>query len=677
MRFQTLSISRRVLIVTGIFVVPLAVLGWFFLNDKNDLIEFAQKEIVGSQFAPAAHANLIDLTADHVPADQLTADTAALASSVALAGGLGVQFDTAGVSPGEDASAAKRDQAAANLSDVIGNVEDKSNLTLDPDLDSYFLQDALLVQLIGIVQGARDVARASFAPHAGRQGQASVELALAQARLRASMDAFNTDMQKAEKGSSDGSIGALNGAANDVSTNVDGLIRASNGHGDSREAWRDVSSAARKFAPVGDAELEHLLHDRISGLRHTIVSHLTIVLVLVLIGAFIARTVSLSIIRPMRGLVDATALMASGDRSVEIPCCGEDNELGELATAIDTFKRQLAEAERQKAEQDALLECAKAEQTALIVGSIGAGLEALAQGNLAHRVTTELTGAFLKLKDDFNAAVAQLEGVIGKVLLGTKEVTAGTSEISAAADDLSRRTENQVASLEETAAALEEITATLGKTAKNAADAMTIVGAAKAAAEEGGGVADTAIRAMDQIEDSASRITDIISVIDEIAFQTNLLALNAGVEAARAGDAGKGFAVVASEVRALAQRSSEAAKEIKALIIASSTHVAAGVKLVSKSGETLKQIVAQVAEINTIMGDMSQSAHQQSVGIQQVNVAVTQMDQVTQQNAAMVEQSTAASRKLAMEAEELLALTDFFKVKDNPDPEGRRRRLAA
>jgi methyl-accepting chemotaxis protein len=307
-------------------------------------------------------------------------------------------------------------------------------------------------------------------------------------------------------------------------------------------------------------------------------------------------------------------------------------------------------------------EASKAEQTATIVSSVGAGLEALAKGNLQHRVTADLTGPFAKLKDDFNGAMTRLQETLQAVMAAAGGINTGASEISQAADDLSKRTEQQAASLEETAAALEEITATVKKTAENAKTASTIVSTARAAAEDGGQIVDTAIKAMGQIEQSSKQITDIIGVIDEIAFQTNLLALNAGVEAARAGDAGKGFAVVASEVRALAQRSSEAAREIKTLIKASSEHVGSGVKLVGESGQALRKIVGQVVEINTLVTEMAQAAQQQSTGIEEVNTAVTQMDQVTQQNAAMVEQSTAASRNLAGETTELSNLVAFFDV---------------
>jgi methyl-accepting chemotaxis protein len=377
------------------------------------------------------------------------------------------------------------------------------------------------------------------------------------------------------------------------------------------------------------------------------------------LGLTLSLAVGFALVRavsgPLTQMTGAMGKLAAGDLNVDVPATGRKDEIGQLAEAMKTFKEQLAAAER-----------SKAEQTRVIVESVGAGLDSLAKGDLMQRVSADLTGPFAKLKQDFNGALDRLQDTMKTVLSSTSGITTGAGEISQAADDLSKRTEQQAASLEETAAALEEITATVKKTAQNAKEASTIVTTAKSAAEEGGRVVETAIRAMGQIEQSSKQITDIIGVIDEIAFQTNLLALNAGVEAARAGDAGKGFAVVASEVRALAQRSSEAAREIKTLIKTSGEQVNSGVKLVGESGEALKKIVEQVIEINTLVSEMAQAAQQQSTGIEEVNVAVNQMDQVTQQNAAMVEQSTAASRNLATETAELARLVSFFKVGDAP-----------
>jgi methyl-accepting chemotaxis protein len=252
--------------------------------------------------------------------------------------------------------------------------------------------------------------------------------------------------------------------------------------------------------------------------------------------------------------------------------------------------------------------------------------------------------------------------VIAETTLGIK---AGTGEIAQASDDLSRRTEQQAASLEETAAALDEITATVKKSAEGAGHARQVVASADDDAKRSAVVVHEAVQAMDGIAKSAQQISQIISVIDEIAFQTNLLALNAGVEAARAGEAGRGFAVVASEVRALAQRSAEAAKEIKALISTSTLQVDHGVKLVAETGKALERIMAQVNDINTVVAEIATGAREQATGLAEVNTAINQMDQVTQQNAAMVEQSTAASRSLSLETEKLSGLIGRFQVGSN------------
>ena len=258
-------------------------------------------------------------------------------------------------------------------------------------------------------------------------------------------------------------------------------------------------------------------------------------------------------------------------------------------------------------------------------------------------------------------------------LAAEAERCASAREISQASDDLSRRTEQQAASLEETAAALEQITATVARSAEGATEAGGVVRGAQSEAVDGQAVVGRAIAAMGEIERSSSEIGAIIGVIDEIAFQTNLLALNAGVEAARAGDAGRGFAVVASEVRALAQRSASAAKEIKTLITESGRQVGAGVALVGDTGHALERIAGQIQRLTVIAEEIAASSHEQSSGLQQVNIAVNQMDQVTQQNAAMVEESTAASHALASDAVELDRMMGQFALDDARDLDARGR----
>jgi methyl-accepting chemotaxis protein len=405
------------------------------------------------------------------------------------------------------------------------------------------------------------------------------------------------------------------------------------------------------------------------------------------LGIFIVLGVMLAIIivvvclmvaaiaAPVASMTEVMRRLADHDTSVEIPGVGRRDEIGAMADAVQVFKdnaiervRLEAEAagfqnnlDRKLQETQAAFEAAGKAQKDVVEG-LKAGLSDLAAGDLTVRLSLAVAQEYESLKSDFNSAMESLQRTMAAIAGNTSGVKAGAAEITRASDDLARRTEQQAASLEQTAAALDEITATVNKTAEGAKVARDLVNATRQDAEESGKVVGETVQSMGGIETSSREIGNIIGVIDEIAFQTNLLALNAGVEAARAGDAGRGFAVVATEVRALAQRSAEAAKEIKMLISASGTQVETGVKLVGATGKALSRIVEQVSRLNGLVVDIAASAQEQATGLAEVNNAVNAMDQTTQQNAAMVEQSTAASHGLAGEAEELFRLVGRFSI---------------
>jgi methyl-accepting chemotaxis protein len=400
------------------------------------------------------------------------------------------------------------------------------------------------------------------------------------------------------------------------------------------------------------------------------------ILACAIISFLMARTLSRSIV----GMSRTMEQLAAGRLDVAVPGETRRDELGMMARAVAIFKanaqakKQLEdEAEAQKAQADeerhrAEQERQRAQEQAIeserarVVSSFGGAMQRLAAKDLTVRITEELPAAYNGLKTDLNNAVAALEEAMANVTRSTSAIAAGSAEIGTAADDLLRRTETQAASLEETAAALNEITATVKKAADGAVHARALVEGAKSDAQSSGEVVRRAVDAMHGIEESSGQISQIIGIIEEIAFQTNLLALNAGVEAARAGEAGKGFAVVASEVRALAQRASGAAKDIKQLISTSTEQVEQGVSLVGETGQVLERIIRNVTEISGLIADIASGATDQAQSLQQVNTAINDMDEVTQQNAAMVEETTAATRSLGGETGTLGDLIAQFKV---------------
>ena len=396
------------------------------------------------------------------------------------------------------------------------------------------------------------------------------------------------------------------------------------------------------------------------------------VIATIALAFYVARA---GITAPMEQLRARMSSLANGETAAQVDGTDRRDEIGAMAQAVEIFRanalersqlEQAADRARKVSEEErATNEATKAEEAhvlAEVVQALASGLKALAEGDLSHRINKPFTAKLDMLRTDFNHSMDKLNQAMQLVGNNAQAINAGANEIRSSSDDLSRRTEQQAASVEQTAAALEEITTTVRDGAKRAEEARKLVVATGEDARNSGSVVRSAVDAMHAIEKSSGEISNIIGVIDEIAFQTNLLALNAGVEAARAGEAGKGFAVVAQEVRELAQRSAQAAKEIKGLINTSSSQVANGVTLVGDTGKALDGIVNQVQQITGHVQAIAEAYREQALGLQEINTAVNTMDQGTQQNAAMVEEATATAHQLSSEANELQRLLSQFRL---------------
>ncbi len=395
-------------------------------------------------------------------------------------------------------------------------------------------------------------------------------------------------------------------------------------------------------------------------------------LVLFLLGVLYLRLNAIGAITAMTARMSA---LAAGDLEQSIPYAGRKDEIGRMADALAVFRQSAiekmaleeearleqarADAERAEREVRTVREAAELEE---IVNSLGAGLARLADCNVRMTIDEPFAGEFERLRHDFNTSIGTFQATLEQVLGQTSQISNNGEEMRAAADNLSRRTEQQAAALEETSASLEQVSSTVKLSAERTLETRQLAKEAKDYAATSGLVVKQAVAAMNRIESASEEIAQIIGVIDEIAFQTNLLALNAGVEAARAGESGKGFAVVAQEVRELAQRSARAAREIKALIVNSTSEVSAGVRHVGDAGRALDQIEEFVARIDRNIDDIATAASEQAVGLQQIASAVNEIDQMTQQNAAMVEETSAVSHSLADGVQRLTQLVSRFKL---------------
>ncbi len=486
------------------------------------------------------------------------------------------------------------------------------------------------------------------------------------------------------------------------------IIGATAHFNDARQSLRNIEDRYNKA-------LDELQKNSILAAAQTRQQLVLIAIIGCLAGlGFALAIVLLGVTRPLRRMIEAMQHLADGRLDAAVPVLRQTDEIGRIGSALVVFKNNAVEKQRAEAEIESQRREAESQRAArelrerkaaaevaelcrritagdlssrldeggkegfllvlsqelnrlsgtlgAVTGGLAAVMETMAQGDLTRQVDGDYQGVFATLKQSANGMAARLREFAARLLNTAEAVHGASSEISTGSQDLAQRTESQAASIEETAASMHEITATVKQNADNAQMASQLSQAARDTAENGGRITADAVQAVTRIEESARKISDIVALIDEIAFQTNLLALNASVEAARAGEAGKGFAVVAQEVRALAQRSASASKDIKALILDSNSQVKAGAGLVNRAGQSLVEIVAAIKKVSDIVAEIAAASREQASGLDQINTAVGSMDEMTQRNAALVEQTTAAAQSLAHQASELATLVRFFKT---------------
>ncbi|NIZ59701.1 chemotaxis protein [Sedimentitalea sp. CY04] len=406
------------------------------------------------------------------------------------------------------------------------------------------------------------------------------------------------------------------------------------------------------------AKMDELAAQEAQAARTALLITISLVTLSILATTVIGARLILTFTRQLSALQKDLDKLAHKEFDFEPAGMESKTEIGNLSRAMNITRAELQKAE----EKLASIEQERVADRGAVIGQLDQQLSRLAARDLDCTIDQAFPQEYEQLRESFNTTVATLRTTVEQVVHAADSIRNGAAEISQASDDLSHRTESQAATLEQTAAALEQMTVSVKSSAEGARSVETIMDEARQEATNSGEVVQKTVSAMKEIEQSSGRISQIIGVIDDIAFQTNLLALNAGVEAARAGEAGRGFAVVASEVRALAQRSSDAATEIKSLINDSSRHVDNGVDLVGQAGNALGNIVDRVNHISQLITEMSEGSAEQSTGLGEINLGVTQLDQVTQQNAAMVEQATAAGHLLNGDATKLSDMVSQFNI---------------
>lgn len=648
MRFinERLSIGARLAIVGAMFT--LLAIGISAANVQKGLgsAAFAEKELRGAHYVDRVWKFVQSVrrgAAESVtPAEHEAYDE---------------EFDTgeAAAATFGDGDNAKRVEAAVPLLTKIAN---NSNMDLEPDSPTYDIgrlnsKDLpTLLEALSVIYSQAKLANSS---------ERSDALKSAVTRFRLRMDNVRTDFDAIKRYGSQEFLSQFQPKQDKFEEAGEKLMTAAMAMAGNQEAALDAARADfetsfNELVAASNAEFLAIVTDKLATAHRNTIVTTAITMAVVIPALLLIVYITLGLTRRFKDFDQAMSRLGKGDRTVDIPHLGDTNETGRIAATLARMKQDMADRENLEAKRKA--------DIGLVISSFSEVLQAIARRDLTYRLNSSLPAEYDGLKEHFNEAIGQLEDAMREIRGKADEISASCSGITQNSRQMAQQTESQAASLEETSATVGEVSSTVAKSAERAAGANQLAATAKKGAERGNQIASEAVDAMRQIATSSGEISQIIGVIDEIAFQTNLLALNAGVEAARAGEAGKGFAVVASEVRALAQRSADAAKEIKALISASQSQVESGVTLVEESGKALQAIVTDVETITELIGEIARSQREQAGALTEMNGAVTTIDRSTQKNAAIAEQCSASSEALAECAREMAELVANFKITD-------------
>ena len=673
-----MSVRSRLTLIGALFLAPIAFLVYAFVTQAFSDIDFAAREIDGTRYLGEVWPGFAKTARTSAP------DASDIADRVAF----DAELDTGSTSSAYLAAKTVTDRLEAGKT-LIGNVADNSNLTLDPDLDSFYAMDAATVRLPAIIAAAVALKTADQEP--AETASRIVDIAFAVSHLQQSSDEAQSSLGSAMKNNAAGiTKSALSAPTEAVKAAADAALAkgsAALSGDDSKGLVEAVDALVAKVDalwPSNNAEVARLLLVRIDGFQHRMYGSLAFAAAFILTAIGLSLTIAGGLTSRLARLVAVMERLIANDASLEVPFTDETNETGTIARALLAFRESVRERSVLKSEKALEAEIAaeraaneRARETersrqAEAVSRLAAALRHVSAGNLAVRLEEGFSGEFAAIRDDFNASMGDLAQMIEAVVISIRGIEAGSNEISAASDDLARKAELQAAMLERSGRSVQSLTSAIGRSVDASSRTKDFIDSAKMEAGENNRVVRETENAIEHIRNSSEQIGAIIGAIDEIAFQTNLLALNAGVEAARAGEAGRGFAVVASEVRALAQRSAEAAKEIKRLVSTSRDDVVNGVTLVKQAGAAFDSIQENISLIDTGIADISGVALDQSTALKDVSGALSELDQTTQHTASVAEETNAACQSLAIECGRLTAMAGKFRTSAEAAPSTRK-----